>query len=70
MTQTNRNTTTSDRLTTVLSYGALLLLGYLVFVIVGAVLCAAGVVGGAGDFLLSRCTASWRSTCRRPGRRC
>src|SRR5260370_425317 len=28
------NTTTSDRLTTVLSYGALLLLGYLVFVIV------------------------------------
>ena len=31
MTQTNRNTSTSDRLTTVLSYGALLLLGYLVF---------------------------------------
>jgi predicted PurR-regulated permease PerM len=29
----NRNTTTSDRLTTVLSYGALLLLGYLVFLI-------------------------------------
>jgi predicted PurR-regulated permease PerM len=34
MTQTNRNTTTSDRLTTVFSYGALLLLGYLVFRIV------------------------------------
>jgi predicted PurR-regulated permease PerM len=33
MTPLNRNTTTSDRLTTVLSYGALLLLGYLVFVI-------------------------------------
>jgi predicted PurR-regulated permease PerM len=33
MTQANRNTTTSDRLTTVLSYGALLLLGYLVFLI-------------------------------------
>jgi len=31
----NRNTTTSDRLTTVLSYGALLLLGFLVFLIVG-----------------------------------
>jgi len=34
MTQTNRNPTTSDRLTTVLSYGVLILLGYLVFVIV------------------------------------
>ena len=34
MTQAKRNTTTSDRLTTVLSYGALLLLGYLVFRIV------------------------------------
>lgn len=34
MRQTNRNTTTSDRLTTVLSYGALLLLGYVVFLIV------------------------------------
>jgi predicted PurR-regulated permease PerM len=34
MTQAKRNTTTSDRLTTVLSYGALLLLGYLVFQIV------------------------------------
>ncbi len=34
MTQANRKTTTSDRLTTVLSYGALLLLGYLVFLIV------------------------------------
>jgi predicted PurR-regulated permease PerM len=33
MTQENRNATTSDRLTTVLSYGALLLLGYLVFLI-------------------------------------
>jgi predicted PurR-regulated permease PerM len=33
MTQANRNTSTSDRLTTVLSYGALLLLGYLVFLI-------------------------------------
>jgi predicted PurR-regulated permease PerM len=33
METTNRNTTTSDRLTTVLSYGALLLLGYLVFLI-------------------------------------
>jgi len=31
---TNRNATTSDRLTTVLSYGALILLGYLVFLIV------------------------------------
>jgi predicted PurR-regulated permease PerM len=31
MTQAKPNTTTSDRLTTVLSYGALLLLGYLVF---------------------------------------
>jgi predicted PurR-regulated permease PerM len=31
----NRNATTSDRLTTVLSYGALLLLGYLVYLIVG-----------------------------------
>jgi predicted PurR-regulated permease PerM len=34
MTQTNRNAATSDRLTTVLSYGALILLGYLVFLIV------------------------------------
>lgn len=34
MTQAKRNTSTSDRLTTVLSYGALLLLGYLVFQIV------------------------------------
>jgi predicted PurR-regulated permease PerM len=33
MTLTNQNATTSDRLTTVLSYGALLLLGYLVFLI-------------------------------------
>jgi predicted PurR-regulated permease PerM len=31
----NQNATTSDRLTTVLSYGALLLLGYLVYLIVG-----------------------------------
>jgi predicted PurR-regulated permease PerM len=31
MSEANRNATTSDRLTTVLSYGALLLLGYLVF---------------------------------------
>src|ERR1700739_3611500 len=31
----NRNKSTSDRLTTVLSYGALLLLGYLVILIVG-----------------------------------
>jgi predicted PurR-regulated permease PerM len=31
MNEANRNATTSDRLTTVLSYGALLLLGYLVF---------------------------------------
>ncbi len=34
MSEANRHTTTSDRLTTVLSYGALLLLGYLVFQIV------------------------------------
>lgn len=34
MTQANRNTSTSDRLTTVLSYGVLMLLGYLVFLIV------------------------------------
>ncbi|HVP45654.1 MAG TPA: AI-2E family transporter [Bryobacteraceae bacterium] len=34
MTQANRNTLTSDRLTTVLSYGALILLGYLVFLVV------------------------------------
>jgi len=33
MAQDNRSTSTTDRLTTVLSYGALLLLGYLVFVI-------------------------------------
>lgn len=33
MTQANRNTSTSDKLTTVLSYGVLLLLGYLVFLI-------------------------------------
>lgn len=33
MTQASRNTSTSDRLTTVLSYGALLLLGYMVFLI-------------------------------------
>jgi len=33
MSEANRNATTSDRLTTVLSYGALLLLGYLVFLI-------------------------------------
>ena len=33
MNEANRNPTTSDRLTTVLSYGALLLLGYLVFLI-------------------------------------
>lgn len=33
MTQANRITSTSDRLTTVLSYGALVLLGYLVFLI-------------------------------------
>jgi hypothetical protein len=31
MSEANRKTTTTDRLTTVLSYGALLLLGYLVF---------------------------------------
>ena len=31
MTQANRNPSTNDRLTTVLSYGILLLLGYLVF---------------------------------------
>lgn len=35
MSQANRNTSTSDRLTTVLSYGALLMLGYLVFLIIG-----------------------------------
>jgi predicted PurR-regulated permease PerM len=34
MLEGNRSTTTSDRLTTVLSYGALVLLGYLVFLIV------------------------------------
>jgi predicted PurR-regulated permease PerM len=34
MQQGNRSTTTSDRLTTVLSYGTLVLLGYLVFLIV------------------------------------
>ncbi len=34
MAQTHRNPTTSDRLTTVLSYGVLLLLGYLVFIII------------------------------------
>jgi predicted PurR-regulated permease PerM len=34
MTQANPNTSTSDRLTTVLSYGILVLLGYLVFLIV------------------------------------
>jgi predicted PurR-regulated permease PerM len=34
MSEANLNTTTSDRLTTVLSYGALLLLGYLVFLII------------------------------------
>ena len=34
MTQANRNTSTSDKLTTVLSYGTLLLLGFLVFLIV------------------------------------
>jgi predicted PurR-regulated permease PerM len=34
MTQANRNTLTSDRLTTVLSYGALILLGYLVYLVV------------------------------------
>jgi predicted PurR-regulated permease PerM len=34
MTQANLNPTTSDRLTTVLSYGVLILLGYLVFLIV------------------------------------
>src|SRR5271166_2574180 len=34
MSQANRSTSTSDRLTTVLSYGALLLLGYLVFLII------------------------------------
>jgi predicted PurR-regulated permease PerM len=33
MTQANRNTLTSDRLTTVLSYGALILLGYLLYLI-------------------------------------
>jgi predicted PurR-regulated permease PerM len=33
MSEANRNPTTSDRLTTVLSYGSLLLLGYLVFLI-------------------------------------
>jgi predicted PurR-regulated permease PerM len=33
MTQANRNTSTSDRLTTVLAYGSLLLLGYLVYLI-------------------------------------
>jgi predicted PurR-regulated permease PerM len=33
MTEANRNTTTSDRLSTVLSYGALVLLGYLVYLI-------------------------------------
>jgi predicted PurR-regulated permease PerM len=34
MTQANRNTLTSDRLTTVLSYAALVLLGYLVYLVV------------------------------------
>jgi predicted PurR-regulated permease PerM len=34
MTQANRNTLTSDRLTTVLSYAALILLGYLVYLVV------------------------------------
>jgi len=34
MMQANRNTQTSDRLTTVLSYGALVLLGYLVYLVV------------------------------------
>ena len=34
MTEANRNTSTSDRLTTVLSYGALVVLGYLVFLII------------------------------------
>jgi len=34
MTPANRNAQTSDRLTTVLSYGALLLLGYLVYLVV------------------------------------
>jgi predicted PurR-regulated permease PerM len=33
MTQTNRNTTMNDRLTSVLAYGVLILLGYLVFLI-------------------------------------
>ena len=34
MTEANRNTSTSDRLTTVLSYGALVVLGYLLFLII------------------------------------
>ncbi len=34
MSEANRNPSTSDRMTTVLSYGALLLLGYLVFLII------------------------------------
>ena len=42
MTTTNQNQTTSDRLTTVLSYGALVLLGYLVFRIVSPFLLPLG----------------------------
>ena len=62
----NRNTQTSDRLTTVLSYGALILLGYLVFLVVSPFLLPlawSGVLAiffyPAYDVLRRRYSANW-----------
>jgi len=66
MTQTNRNTQSSDRLTTVLAYGALVLLGYLVFLVVSPFilpLAWSGVLAiffyPAYEFLRRRYSANW-----------
>jgi predicted PurR-regulated permease PerM len=66
MTQANRNTLTSDRLTTVLSYGALILLGYLLFLVVSPFLLPlawSGVLAiffyPAYEFLRRRYSENW-----------
>src|SRR5215468_5290584 len=66
MTQTTRNAQTSDRLSTVLSYGALVLLGYLVFLVVSPFilpLAWSGVLAiffyPVYEFLRRRYSANW-----------
>lgn len=66
MSPANRNTQTSDRLTTVLSYGALVLLGYLVFLVVSPFILPlvwSGVLAiffyPAYEFLRRRYSANW-----------